>query len=153
LREEEHVGDYAQPRWSASRRFPTTRVYVVPKGKIEFEWWMKYQAPTDDLRDGRTLQSMWEFELGLGHRLQLDLYWVGEQQGFGGAYGVRQEKVELRYALADWGKLWGNPTLYAEWTHADAAPDRAEAKLLLGGEVAPRWHSGLNLVFERELSG
>ena len=28
LHEEERIGSYGQPRWTAHRRFPTTRVYV-----------------------------------------------------------------------------------------------------------------------------
>src|SRR6266436_9927032 len=39
LREEDRVGSYGQPRWTATRRFPNTRVYVVPEGKIEGELW------------------------------------------------------------------------------------------------------------------
>jgi hypothetical protein len=61
--------------------------------------------------------------------------------------------VELRYALADWGKLWGNPTLYAEWVGLEQRPDAFEAKLLLGDELAPRWHWGANLVGEFQLGG
>src|SRR3954467_1130618 len=41
LREEDRVGSYAQPRWTATRRFPSTRVYVVPEGKLEFEYWLR----------------------------------------------------------------------------------------------------------------
>ena len=45
--EEERIGDYLQPRWTAHRRFGETRVYVVPKGMIEFEYWL---IPKDALR-------------------------------------------------------------------------------------------------------
>src|SRR5258705_9911513 len=38
LREEDRVGSYGQPRWTATRLFPGTRVYVVPEGKLEFEY-------------------------------------------------------------------------------------------------------------------
>ncbi|MDA1192303.1 MAG: hypothetical protein O3A46_11555 [Candidatus Poribacteria bacterium] len=39
LREEDRIGTYEQPRWSASRRFGRTRVYVRPEGQFEFEYW------------------------------------------------------------------------------------------------------------------
>src|SRR5262245_17120649 len=41
LREEERIGPYGQPRWTAARRFPTTRVYVIPEGKVEVEGWAR----------------------------------------------------------------------------------------------------------------
>src|SRR5256885_9936237 len=37
LREEDRVGSYGQPRWTATRRVPNTRGYVVPEGKLETE--------------------------------------------------------------------------------------------------------------------
>ena len=37
LKEEQRIGEYRQPRWTATRRFTTTRVYVIPKGKAEFD--------------------------------------------------------------------------------------------------------------------
>src|SRR5690349_2457006 len=45
LKEEQLVGTYAQPRWTARRRFPSTRVYVVPEGVAQFEQWIR---PTFD---------------------------------------------------------------------------------------------------------
>src|SRR6185503_4942154 len=63
------------------------------------------------------------------------------------------QQVELRYALADWGVIPGNPTLYLEWVGLEKRPDKVEPKLLFGGEIAPRWHWGANLVAELELGG
>ena len=37
LFEEDLIGDYSQPRWTAHRRFGETRIYVIPKGQVEFE--------------------------------------------------------------------------------------------------------------------
>jgi hypothetical protein len=162
LREEQHIGEYRQPRWTAKRRFLNTRVYVVPAGKMEFEWWFRWTAPFENGLKERELRTQWEFELGLGHRLQLDLYLVGQQVGQN-QFAITREKAELRWALANWGELWGNPTLYLEYQHQsaepdsngkqDPKPDTLEAKLLLGGELAPRWHAGFNLQWERELWG
>jgi hypothetical protein len=156
FREEDRVGDYGQPRWTAIRRFPTTRIYVIPAGKAEFEWWLRYTFPVKDAAAGRDLRTYYEMSFGLGHRLQLDLYLVTQQSGHGGDESkieLKREQVELRYALADWGRIWGNPTLYLEWQHRNGEHDWIEPKLLLGGQLAPGWHGGLNLVWEKELGG
>jgi hypothetical protein len=153
LREEERIGAYGQPRWTARRRFPTTRLYVVPAGEFEVEWWLRYRAPFDDPYESRKIRTDFELTMGLGYRFQFDLYLEGEQEGPDGAYGITAEKAELRWAWADWGELWGNPTFYFEWIHRNEAPDKLEAKLLLGGGLAKGWHSGLNIVYERELGG
>ena len=36
--EEDRIGEYAQPRWTTHRRFSETRVYVIPKGMVDFEY-------------------------------------------------------------------------------------------------------------------
>ena len=149
LREEDRVGPYEQPRWTATRRFPSTRVYVVPEGKVEIEYWLR---PTFT-RDGDTeIRSLYEIEFGLPYRFQLDLYLRTDQEGDGDEI-LLGSQFEIRWALADWGKLPGNPTLYLEWVGLEQRPDKVEAKLLLGGEIAPRWHWGSNLVAELETGG
>ena len=50
LREENLIGSYEQPLWTATRRFPSTRVYVVPEGKMEVEYWLR-----------TTVNTGWEF--------------------------------------------------------------------------------------------
>ena len=52
-----------------------------------------------------------EVEIGLPYRMQLDLYndIEGDEKG---RFHYQSFNVELRYALADWGKIWGNPTFY-----------------------------------------
>jgi hypothetical protein len=62
-------------------------------------------------------------------------------------------QVEVRWALADWGKIPLNPTIYVEWKAAHDAPDAYEVKLLLSETLAPRWHWGMNLAHEQEVSG
>jgi hypothetical protein len=154
LREEDHIGTYGQPRWTATRRFPTTRVYVVPEGKLELEYWLR----TTFKKDGTTAyRSLYEAEIGLPHRMQFDIY-LRTDQSTGGEHSgeiYQSEQLELRYALADWGKLPGNPTLYLEWIRHDERdePNQIEPKLLLGGDICPRWHWGLNFVGEFQTSG
>lgn len=148
LREEDRIGPYNQPRWTARRRFPTTRVYVRPPGTAELEYWFR---PTVDHGESE-FRSLYELSIGLGHRLQLDLYLRTDQDGDDGE-SLWGQQVELRYALADWGVIPGNPTLYLEWVGLEQRPDQIEAKLLLGGELAPRYHWGVNLVAELQTSG
>jgi len=149
IREEDRIGTYAQPRWTTQRRFPATRVYVVPEGKFEFEWWLRPEIP----RHGGPVetQSQYEFEMGLPYRFQLDFYLVTTKEGNGGGFELDEQKVEGRWAVADWGVIPGNPTFYLEWAQRDSAADVIEGKLLLGGEIVSRWHWGTNLVFEYEM--
>jgi hypothetical protein len=151
LIDDDRIGDYAQPRWTAHRVFPETRVYVIPKGMIEFEYWLKPElhrkgVPTD-------FTHQFEVEFGLPYRFQLDLYAVANQAGPKGALQFDEQKVELRWALADWNKIPGNPTFYVEWNPRSNAPPHVEGKLLLGGQIASGWHWGSNLVFEHEAGG
>jgi hypothetical protein len=40
LMEDQLVGDNQQPAWTSQRRFPTTRIYVLPPWQFEVEqWW------------------------------------------------------------------------------------------------------------------
>ena len=150
LEEEDRIGDYEQPRWTAHRRFGETRVYVIPKGMVQFEYWLRPVVS----KDGPTkIRTMYEVEFGLPGRLQLDLYAVGNKTGKEGAFAIDQQKVEVRYAFADWGKIPGNPTMYLEWTQNSDGPDAVEGKLLFGGQLRSRWHWGSNLVFEHEIAG
>lgn len=148
LREEDRVGPNEQPRWTASRRFPGTRIYVIPPEQVEFEFWLRPTVP----RNGKTeLRTLYELEFGLPNRFQLDLYLRTESETDGpNRIG---ESVELRYALAEWNRIWGNPTIYVEWSRLEDESDAIEVKLLLGGEIAPRWHWGVNLSDELATGG
>ena len=150
-REEDLIGPYEQPQWTAVRRFPTTRVYVRPPGTFEFEYWKRLDFPSKS--GPAEVVTQYEFEMGLPGRFQIDTYVVSNQQGNGGESTFNGEMFEVRWAFADWGKIWGNPTLYLELATQDQAPDKIEGKLLLGGDLSPGWHWGSNLVFEHETGG
>lgn len=101
-----------------------------------------------------------EFESGLGHRLQLDLYAHtaykerrATDPSSANSLDWRGWSAEIRYALADWGEIIGNPTLYFEYILFNGAEPAIGPKLLLGGEIASGWHWGTNIVYERELAG
>lgn len=149
LREEERIGTYGQPRWTATRRFPTTRAYVVPEGKVEVELWGRATIE-DDIVKYRFLQ---EIEFGLPYRFQFDFYFRQDLVDLETDTAGVAAQFELRWALADWGRIWGNPTLYLEYILKDGSPDVIEPKLLFAGELAQGWHAALNLTLEHELSG
>ena len=147
-REEQKIGPYAQPEWTTHRRFSTTRVYLQDEPwEMEFEQWWRFQS----FRNGDTAHLFQEeLTIGLPHRMQFDLYdnWAIPEHG--SAY---QDSIatELRYAFADWGVIPLNPTVYLEYKFGANRADAAEAKLLLGAELAPKWHWGANIFVEQEL--
>lgn len=153
IREEDLVGSYKAPRWTERRQFSTTRSYVLPQGKAELELWMRYTAPIKQPGEGREMRNYWEFGYGIGHRLQFDFYLVSQQEGNDGPIELKREQGEIRYALFDWGQVWGNPTLYFEYQHRNGEPDVIEPKILLAGQIAPRWHGAFNLVLEHQIGG
>jgi hypothetical protein len=148
IAEETPVGPYAQPEWTLTRRFTTTRVFVQqPPGGMSVEQWVRTRY-----KDGEAKHLVQEeFAFGLPGRLQVDLYYNWDVDGEG---QVQHDNVavELRHALADWGKLPLNPAVYGEYKLVDDGGDVVEAKLLLCEELAQRWHWGLNAVWEREMS-
>jgi len=149
LREEDRIGENEQPRWTAHRRFPTTRIYVLPPWQVDAEYWLRVKTPPGGKPQYEHRQ---EIEVGLPYRLQLDFYLIETHEG-GGRTFVDQS-FELRWALAKWGRLPGNPTLYYEFIHRDDdRPEKFELKALFGGELVPRWHWGANLIWESELGG
>jgi hypothetical protein len=163
FRDDDRVGDYGQPRWSTVRRFAEVRTYVIPKGQAEFEYWLFISTPSKkDIDDAKSeglphpkaeVKQQYEFEMGLGYRLQLDLYQVYVKDGSDGNNNLDSTKFEMRYALADWGKIWGNPTLYGEWTQAASGPDSVEVKLLLCDDITSRWMWATNFVDEQKTGG
>lgn len=145
------VGPYGQPLWTTIRMFPSTRVYVMnPPGTAMYEKWF-------DIRQRRNgpaqIRMRDEFTFGLGNRLQLDLYSHTVYDGLDGAktFKWRGFSWELRYALADWGKIWGNPTLYYEMKMLDGRWG-IEPKLLLGDRIGERGVWGFNAIYEGNLA-
>jgi len=151
LREEQRIGSYAQPRWTATRRFTTTRIYVIPEGTVEVEYWMRIDEPRHG--DEAKVSNMYEIEFGLPYRFQLDFYIDSIHEGEWDFFDETERKYEVRWAVADWGRIWGNPTLYWEVVDRQRGADKWEGKLLFGDELAEGWHWGSNLVWEQETGG
>ena len=141
------VGPYAQPAWTArSQRWATTRAYVLPEGHYELEFF--YVGSFDG--DEEEHEFLEEIKIGLPHRFQLDLYATQKKERPDQDHFHGDEfKIELRHALANWGEIFLNPTLYLEWeTAQDGSSEAMEYKLLLAENLAPGWAWGLNLIYE-----
>lgn len=152
LSEDQPVDETKRPEWTSARRFGNTRVYIQQSPwEFGIESWWRLKHHRDGTISHRLLE---EVEIGLPGRLQLDLYndIEGNEKG---RFHYQSFNVELRWAPWEWGKVWGNPTFYAEYKFADKhwGPDVYEVKLLLGDELAPRWHWGVNFVWEAEVGG
>jgi hypothetical protein len=100
-----------------------------------------------------------EVAIGLGCRWQLDLYerWNIEPDD-DGDHDVNHEgvQIETRYALADWGCIPLNPTVYAEWIERGGPqekPNKFELKMLFADELTDRLFYSSNLIWEQEVSG
>jgi hypothetical protein len=149
LREERLIGTNEQPEWTTERRWAKTRAYVLAPGQIEFEQWYKLQMPRGSAPD-----HFFQTEIGFGLEggWQVDLY---ENWGKNPGEATKHEGVqfEVRKALAKWGEMWANPTLYAEYIANEDAADKVEFKLLLADELSTGWHWGTNFVYEQETSG
>lgn len=150
--ESEFVGTYHQPEWTARRPFAFTSVYVLPAEQAEVE--MAFDSSSYSRSLGQFYQ---EVEIGLPRRFQLSLenYYQNFRDDQRRPSGWRENSlaVGVRYALADWGAIPLNPALGVAWKSISGAPDAAEYKLVLGGEITPRWHWAGDVTYERQWGG
>src|SRR5439155_2409400 len=128
--EEARVGDNQQPDWTTRRRFTSTRVYVQPPWQFETElsWDTAYgrgDAPVHKLTQ--------EIELGLPYRLQLEYEAAEVPEPHNDRYD--SSSVELRWAIAEWGRIPLNPTVKVEWKINNAEADAYEVSLSVGDEL------------------
>jgi hypothetical protein len=141
-----------RPEWTSHRRFGNTRVYIQQgPGEIGIEQWWRFKRNKDGTAANR-LQE--EIEIGLPWRMQLDIY--GNIEGNEDReFHYDNTAFELRWALADWGRIPLNPTLYGEYKIRDDhyGPDVFEFKLLLGTDITPKLHWGFNFSREAEIGG
>ena len=151
----DRVGPYNQPSWTTQRPFATTRAYVLPPGQARVEQWVR---PT--WSDGeRKFRMLEEFAVGLPGRFQLDIYerWNVEPDDSGSEVANHEGvQLELRWAVANWGVIPFNPTLYAEWVERGGPQDKPnvyELKLLLSENLMEDLFFASNVVLEQEVSG
>lgn len=147
------VGPYQQPEWTTHRRFPFTRIYVIPPWQVEAEsgWDATYNRSGGGPPFHLITQ---EFELGLPYRFQVDYeYAESVNDPESGSKGHRYDgsSFELRWAFADWGRIPLNPTVKFEYRVRNATADSVEFSLALGGDIAERWHWGANFFCEQQI--
>src|SRR5262249_9618951 len=137
------------PPQTQDRVFAGTRFWLLDPGRFELETWWTEKFKRDGEREGL---FQVEIEIGLVPHLQLDLY-----QNFlltnEGSFDVEGNQIELRYSFGrSYNEVPLNPVLYLEWHPRKGVQDRAEARVLLGGDLAPRILWAANLFFETNVN-
>jgi hypothetical protein len=132
------------PAFTQDRVFAGSPFWRLDSGSYAVEVWVD-----DKLRTHEGLLQL-ALEVGIAPHLQLDLY---ESFNFGTAGFSRQgEQLELRVALGSaYNAIPLNPVLYVEWAPRHNAQDRAELRLLLGGDLGERLLWAANLFGECNL--
>lgn len=137
------------PPDTQDRVFSGTRFWLLDPGRYEVETWWTHKFKRDG--DSEGLFQV-ELEIGLAPHLQLDLY-----QNFAvdnkGKFDVEGNQIELRYSFGrSYNEIPLNPVLYLEWHPRKGAQDRAEVRLLLGGDLGPRLLWAGNVFFETNVN-
>jgi len=171
---DELPGAYGAPgEFSRSRFSPLTTAYVLPPGSVYAA--LIYEG--DAFRHGPPDHIFTqEVEVGLPYRFGLAI--ENRVEHFVGDTENSSFSIEGRYALADWGKIPLNPTIFAEYKfgtgkilheegpppppeeaeeeEGSGPPDRPDAyefRLLLSQEFGGRYVWAFNAFFERENVG
>ena len=159
--------------FSRTRFAPTTTAYVLPPWTFFFGTIYEGDAFRHGPPDHMFTQ---EIEMGLPYRLGVAVETTFER--FNGGGGPAFTSVEARYALADWGKIPLNPTVFFEYKfgtgpirHEEGMPpgeegeegeeeeeeggppqrpDAFEVRLLLAEEFGGRYEWAMNGFFEQE---
>ena len=157
--------------FSRSRFSPLTAAYVLPPGSVYaallYEGDAFHEGPPDHI-------FTQEVEVGLPYRFGVAV--ENRVERFNGDTENSSFSVEARYALADWGKIPLNPTLFAEYKfgigtilHEEGpppppgeeeegdgppnVPDAYEFRLLLAQDFGEHVEWAFNAFFERENVG
>jgi len=137
------------PEETQDRLFVGARFWRLDPGRVEVETWWTQEA-------GRNASSVAllqaEVEIGLTPHLQLDLYQNLNASSAG--VDVEGEQIEVRYSFGRvYNQLPLNPVLYLEWHPRHQAQDRAEVRLLLGGDLAAHGLWAFNAYAESNADG
>lgn len=157
---QELIVPYDQPQWTTRGRFSAnTEVYVLPP----YSFFVDLDYTGTVPRHGGETRNLFtqEFEMGMPHRFQIayenNNTWQEKHSQ------VTQQTIEGRYALADWGEIPLNPTLFGEYLFgvgkdygdedSEDLPDAIEGRLLLGEQFAKKYQWALNIFHEFETGG
>ena len=137
-----------QPQWTAQPAFAESDVYVMPKGVSAFILALR---PTQPRSGATATENAYRAEFGLPARFQLGVHATGRAEGREQTIGnIDAQALEMRWAFAEWGRVWGNPTAEIGWTEASRGADVATVKLLLGGGRANGWRWGGNVIWAQQ---
>jgi hypothetical protein len=136
-----------QPEWVASRPFGESDLYVLPKGVSAFVVSLRSTRPETG---AMATESAYRADFGLPARFQLGVHATGRAEGRDAIGNIDAQALEMRWAFAEWGRVWGNPTMEIGWTEASRGPDVATVKLLLGGGHANGWRWASNVIWAQQ---
>ena len=133
----------------ADRRFfaYTYSPFLEPPGEMEVESWLTARTGKQDPGIGTQWEPRLEFEYALHGRLGAAAY-LNFLREPGSDLKLHSPSIELIYALAEPGKIPGDPALYLE-TSESGDELELESKLLLA-QRRGRWIGGANLIGEFE---
>ncbi len=133
------------PIATQDRVFAASRFWKLDPGRYEVEVWWDEKFYRNDEPSFSLLKL--EIEIGLTRHIQLDLY-----QNFSlsqGQFNVDGNQFEIRYAFAaEYNEIPWNPVLYVEWNPRKGQQDRAEVRLLIGGDLGSTGLWAANLYAE-----
>lgn len=156
------TGRKPSPVWTQDRNFSTTRFWLLDPGSVALETWAwarVYPNGPDGAADPASIRFFQEVSWGVAPHLQIDLY--GEfhldaqtdvttgKDNASRYLSYEGWRAELRIAIpSHYGQIPLNPVLYLEWMSFPHDPNRAEARLLLGGQVTSWLFLAANPYFE-----
>ena len=117
--------------------------FLVPAGSVEFETWLTAKSGHQDPALHTGWENRFEYEYGITDRLTGAAY-LNFKQAPGGSLVFKSPSLELIYALAERGSVFGDPAIYTEVSETGEEME-IENKLLLAHRGC-RWVSALNLV-------
>ena len=105
-----------QPEWLAARPFGESDVYVLPKGVSAFGVGLRAMRPAIG---ATATETAYRADFGLPARFQLGVHATGRAEGRDSAIGdIDAQALEMRWAFAEWGRVWGNPAVEIGWREA-----------------------------------
>jgi hypothetical protein len=149
-------GHRPSPAFAQDRLFTSTRFWLLDPGQAEVEVWSRTRFFKDST--GQPTEHLWqaEFMIGAWPHLQLDVYQnINYNVDSDGVRRVTPEgnQIEARIAIPSYyGQIFANPVIYLEWHPQYGGPERAEIRLLLGGEVTDWMILAVNPYFETNVT-
>lgn len=147
------------PHWTQTRSFAATRFWLLDPGRQSVEAWYGLRTCKDGScrqpNQSTVTQHLWQIEYMVSpfRGFQLDVYfnYIKEPGGVDPDAHVEGMQIEGRFTPFRYGEVFLNPTLYLEWHPQTRGPNRAEARLLFGGEITRRLRGATNLFFEQNV--